>query len=208
VNAPEGKFALSSSHQVEAGLKARAPDGRADLTFALYDIKKSKLLVQTGTETQADASQTSKGIELTTNFKPTQDWTVSANAAYTDSVYTSFTDPANGASYTDVQPANIPRWTANLWTSLRNIGGLPLEIGGGVRLIGTRPGNTANTLLLKEYALFNSYVSYELKPGVLITGRGNNLFNKAYAQWADIYYPSELILGQPRYWELGLYVKL
>jgi iron complex outermembrane receptor protein len=207
VNAPEGKFALSSSHQVEAGIKARTPGNMADVTFALYDIKKANLLVQTGQESQANASQTSKGLELTTNFKPTQDWTVSANAAYTDSVYTAFTDPSSGASYTNVQPANIPRWTANLWTSLRNIGNVPLEIGGGMRYIGKRPGNTANTLILKDYALFNAYISYELKPGVLVTARGNNLFDKAYAQWADIYYPSELMLGPPRYWELGLYVK-
>jgi iron complex outermembrane receptor protein len=208
VNAPEGKFALSNSHQIEAGIKARTPGNMADMTFALYDIKKSNLLVQTSLETQANASQTSKGVELTTNFKPTQDWTVSANAAYTDSVYTAFTDPSTGSNYTDVQPANIPRWTANLWTSLRNVGNLPLEIGGGVRYIGKRPGNTANTLILDDYALLNAYASYQLKPGVLVTARGNNLANKAYAQWADIYYPAELMLGQPRYWELGLYVKL
>jgi iron complex outermembrane receptor protein len=208
VNAPEGEFALSSSHQIEAGVKARTPGNSADMTVALYDIKKSNLLVQTGKESQANASQTSKGIELTTNFKPTEDWTVSANAAYTDSVYTGFTDPSSGSSFTDVQPANIPRWTANLWTSLRNVASLPLEIGGGVRYIGNRPGNTANTLILEHYALFNSYASYEVKPGVLVTGRVNNLFNKAYAQWADIFYPTELMLGQRRYWELGIYVKL
>jgi iron complex outermembrane receptor protein len=207
VNAPEGKFALSNSHQVEAGIKARTPGGSADVTAAVYDIKKSNMLVQTGQETLANASQTSKGVELTSSFKLTRTWTVSANAAYTDSVYTSFTDPSTGASYTDVQPANIPRWTANLWTSLRNVASLPLEIGGGVRYIGNRPGNTANTLILEHYALFNAYASYEFKPGMLVTVRGNNLFNKTYAQWADIYYPSELMLGQPRYWELGAYVK-
>jgi iron complex outermembrane receptor protein len=174
----------------------------------VYDIKKSNLLVQVSQETQASADQTSKGIELTTNFKLTKDWTVSANGAYTDSVYTAFTDPSTGSSYSDVQPANIPRWTGNLWTSVRHVAGLPLEIGGGVRYIGNRPGNTANTLILEHYALFNGYLSYELKPGVLLTGRVNNLFNKEYAQWADIYYPSELMLGQPRYWEFGLYVKL
>lgn len=208
VNAPEGKFALSSSHQVEVGVKARSPDSRADVTMALYDIKKSNLLVQTGQEAQANASQTSKGVELTTNFKPLTDWTVSANASYTDSVYTAFTDPLSGSSYSDVQPANIPRWTANVWTSWRNIGGFPLEAGGGVRYIGTRPGNTANSLILEDYALFNAYVSYEVKPGVLITGRGNNLSNKTYVQWADIFYPTELMLGQPRYWEIGVYLKL
>jgi iron complex outermembrane recepter protein len=165
------------------------------------------MLVGTSQETLASASQTSKGAELTGNFKLTKNWTVSANAAYTDSVYTAFTDPSTGANYAGVQPANIPRWTGNLWTSVRHIASLPLEIGAGVRYIGNRPGNTANTLILDHYALFNGYASYELKPGVLVTARVNNLFNKAYAQWADIYYPSELMLGQPRYWELGAYVK-
>jgi iron complex outermembrane receptor protein len=207
VNAPEGQFALSNSHQVEAGVKARTPGGTADVTVSVYDIRKSNMLVQTGQETLASASQTSKGVELTSNFKLTQNWTVSANAAYTDSVYSAFTDPSTGASYTGVQPANIPRWTGNLWTSVRNIANIPLEIGGGVRYIGNRPGNTANTLILDHYALFNGYASYAVKPGVLVTARVNNLFNKAYAQWADIYYPSELMLGQPRYWELGAYVR-
>jgi iron complex outermembrane receptor protein len=208
VNAPEGKFALSNSHQIEAGVKSRTPDGMADMTLSVYDIKKSNLLVQVTQEAQATASQTSKGVELSTNFKLTPNWTVSANAAYTDSVYTAFTDPSTGSSYTDVQPANIPRWTGNLWTSFRHIADLPLEIGGGVRYIGNRPGNTANTLILDKYALFNGYASYEVKPGILVTGRVNNLFNKEYAQWADIYYPTELMLGQPRYWELGVYFKL
>lgn len=207
VNAPEGNFALSSSHQIEAGIKARTPDGAADVTFAVYDIKKSNMLVQTSQEGQASASQTSKGVELTTGFKITPDWTVSANAAYTDSVYTSFSDPVSGSSFTDVQPANIPRWTGNLWTSYRHVLNLPLEVGGGVRYIGNRPGNTDNSLILKSYALVNGYASYEVKPGVLVTGRVNNLFDKTYAQWADIYYPSELMLGQPRYWELGVYAK-
>jgi iron complex outermembrane receptor protein len=208
VNKPEGTFALSSSHQIEAGVKSRTPNGMADVTLSVYDIKKSNLLVQTTQEAQATASQTSKGVELSTNFKLTPNWTVSANAAYTDSVYTAFTDPSSGSSYTDVQPANIPRWTGNLWTSVRHIASLPLEIGGGVRYIGNRPGNTANTLILDKYALFNGYASYEVKPGILVTGRVNNLFNKEYAQWADIYYPTELMLGQPRYWELGVYFKL
>jgi len=212
VNAPEGKFALSSSHQIEAGVKARTPNGMADATLSVYDIKKSNLLVQTTeegeSEDQATADQTSKGVELAADFKLLPNWTVSANAAYTDSVYTQFSDPSTGTNYTDVQPANIPRVTANVWTSLRHIGGLPLEIGGGVRYISNRPGNTANTLTLDKYALTNGYVSYEVKPGILITGRVNNLFNKEYAQWADIYYPSEVILGQPRYWEIGAYFKL
>lgn len=207
VNAPEGQFALSNSHQIEVGIKARTPDNIADVTLSAYDIKKSNMLVQTSVETQASANQTSKGLELTTNFKLTRYWTISANGAYTDSVYTAFSDPSSGDTFSNVQPANIPRWTGNFWTSVRQIANLPLEIGGGVRYIGKRPGNTDNSLQLDSYALVNGYVSYQLKPGMLATVRVNNAFNKAYAQWADIYYPSEIMLGQPRYWELALYAK-
>jgi iron complex outermembrane receptor protein len=207
VNAPEGKYALSSSNQIEVGLKARTPDNRGDLTVSIYDIKKSNMLVQVSQENQATASQTSKGAELSADFKVTRDWIVSANTAYTDSVYTSFTDPISGDTFTNVQPANIPRWTGNLWTSYRNIASLPLEMGGGVRYIGNRPGNTANTLVLDNYALLDLYASYQVKSGILLTARVKNLLDKVYAQWADIYYPNQIMLGEPRYFELSIYTK-
>lgn len=207
VNAPEGLYALSSSSQVEAGVKARTPDKRGDVTFSVYDIKKSNMLVQVTQDAQANASQTSRGMELSGDVKPTEYWTISANAAYTDSVYTGFKDPISGIAYSNVQPADIPRWTGNLWTSLRQVGGVPLELGGGVRYIGNRPGDVSNQLILKDYALVDLYASYQVKPGILVTGRVKNLLDKTYAQWADIYYPDEVMLGEPRYFELSVYAK-
>jgi iron complex outermembrane receptor protein len=207
VNAPDGQYALSDSNQIEAGVKARSPGGAADLTLSVYDIKKKNMLIQTSIETLTNGSQTSKGAEFSTNFKLTSNWTVSANAAYADSTYSAFTDPASGVNYFGNQPVDIPRWTGNLWTSLRNVGKIPLEVGGGIKYIGNRFGDAANTLVLEQYTLFNVYASYELKPGVLVSARVNNLFDKVYAQWADIYYPPEIMLGQPRYFELSLYTK-
>ena len=32
----------------------------------------------------------------------------------------------------------------------------------------------------------------------------NNAFDKAYARWADIFYPTEVILGAPRGFEVGI----
>jgi iron complex outermembrane receptor protein len=207
VNAPEGLYALSSSRQVEAGVKAASPDHRGDLTASVYDIKKSNMLVQVSQEAQATASQSSKGAEISADYKVTPTWTVSANTAYTDSRYTGFTDPISGSTYSNVQPADIPRWTGNLWTSVRQLGGVPLELGGGVRYIGNRPGNVSNTLTLDSYALVDLYASYELQSGVLLTARVNNLLDKSYVQWADIYYPNQVMLGEPRYFELSMYVK-
>jgi iron complex outermembrane recepter protein len=207
VNAPEGQFALSDSNQVEAGVKARSESGLVDMTLSLYSIQKKNMLIQTTQETLTNGSETSKGAEFSTNFKISKNWTVSANTAYTNTTYSAFTDPASGNNYFGNQPVDIPRWTGNLWTSVRDIAKLPLELGGGIRYIGNRYGDAANTLLLKEYALINVYASYEVKPGVLVSARINNLLDKAYAQWADIYYPPEIMLGQPRYFELSVYTK-
>jgi iron complex outermembrane receptor protein len=55
--------------------------------------------------------------------------------------------------------------------------------------------------------LVDLYGSYEVKPGVLLTARVNNLLNKVYVQWADIYYPNQVMLGEPRYFELSAYMK-
>jgi iron complex outermembrane recepter protein len=208
VNA-NNNFGLSKSWQVEAGIKGKTPSGMADFTASIYDIQRKNILTQTAIDTLTNiGSQTSKGMELTTNFKLTQNWTVSANAAYTDSSFGTFIDPNTGLNDAGNQPADIPRWTANLWTSVRNIGNIPLEAGGGVRYIGSRYGDEANRLRLDSYSLFDVYASYELKTGMLLTGRVNNLFNKAFVQWADIYYPTEVMLGQPRYFELSLIVKM
>jgi iron complex outermembrane receptor protein len=201
VNAPEGRNALSESEQVEVGIKGNTSDDRADLTLAAYHILRKKMLVQTGIETLTNGGQRSQGLEASSNFKITPRWTVSANAAYTDSEYRDF-DVNTGN-----QPADIPKWTANLWTGLREIGGLPLEIGGGVRYIGNRYANTENSVQLKHYTLLDAYASYGLAPNIMMLGRVRNLTNEAYAQWADIFYPSEVMLGEPRSYQLSVIAK-
>jgi iron complex outermembrane receptor protein len=208
VSAPEGQFALSSSRQVEVGLKANTPDRRADMTLSVYDIARKDILSLdplTG-GVQGSGEQKSRGAEATGNVQVTQQWTVSANAAYTDSFYGHYFDTITGSTIDakDNRPANIPQWTANVWTSVRNIGGLPLEIGGGVRHVGSRFANTANTVRLQSYELLNIYASYQLLPNILVIGRVNNASDKAYAEWADVFYPTQIMLGPPRSYELGV----
>ncbi|MBB6254588.1 TonB-dependent siderophore receptor [Nitrospirillum iridis] len=207
VNAGEN-FGLSSSHQVEVGVKANTPDHRADATLAVYDILRQNILTQTALDVLTNiGSQRSKGVEVSGNLRVTDHWTVSANAAYTDSRYGYFIDTNTGLNDSGNQPPDIPRWTGNLWTSVSDIGGLPLEVGGGVRYVGARYANAANTVRLDSYYLVDLYASYRLSAGLMLTGRINNLFDKAYAQWADIYYPSEVMLGAPRSAEVGIVAK-
>ena len=211
VNSPEGHSALSSSRQFEAGVKANTPDKSADMTVAAYDITRDNILSLNPVTGSAagNGSQKSRGLEATGNVAVSKDWTVSANAAYTDAYYGHYFDTITGSSVDAIghEPADIPKWTANLWTSVRNIAGRPLEIGGGVRYIGLRYANTANTLKLDSYNLVNIYASYRLMPGIEVIGRVNNLLDKAYAQWADVFYPSEIMLGPPRSYEVGFIAK-
>ena len=198
VNANQN-FGLSSSRQVEGGIKADLLGGRGSLTLAAYDIKRRNILTLVGTDTLSNVgSQTSRGVELSGQLKVTRDWTLVASGAYVDAKYGDFIDPNYGIAASGNTPPNVPAWVGNLWTTVRQVGGLPLELGGGVKYVGKRYGNAANSLVLDPYATGIVYATYALSPQVSLTARVNNVWNKAFVQWADIYYPTQVVLGEPR----------
>lgn len=201
-------FPASHAWQFEAGVKGSTPNRGVDFTVAVYKIKRDNVLTQTAIDTLSNVgSQMSKGAEFSTDFKPTQNWTISINGSYTDSSFAGYIDPNTGIDDAGNEPANVPKIIANVWTSYRNVAGIPLELGGGVRHVGRRFADEANTLMLDQYTLVNFYASYHLTPQALLTARVNNAFNKTYADWADIFYPSQVTLGVPRYFELSLVMK-
>jgi iron complex outermembrane receptor protein len=198
-------FGLSSSRQYEAGIKADLFNGRGSLTAAVYDIKRDNILTLVGQDTLSNiGSQTSRGAEVSAQLKVTKDWTLVASGAYTDAKYGEFVDPNYGIDSSGNTPADVPKWVANFWTTVRNVGGLPLEVGGGVKYVGLRPGNTANTLTLRPYATGIVYATVELNSQVSLTGRVNNIWDQKFVQWADIYYPNQVILGEPRRFEISV----
>ena len=203
VNANQN-FGLSSSRQFEAGLKADLMNGRGSVTLAAYDIKRENILTQIALDTISNVgAQTSRGVELSGELKVTSGWTLIGSGTYVDAKYENFVDPNYGVAASGNRPANVPEWTAKFWTTFQRIGGLPLEAGGGVNYIGKRFGNTANTLVLKPYATGIVYVTYEVNRNLSVTGRVNNVWDKKYAQWADIYYPAQIQLGEPRRVEIS-----
>lgn len=196
-------FDLSRSRQLEAGVKQQL-GGHGAFTLAWYDIERRNLLTQTSAEVVDTAGvQASHGLEMTLALRPHPRWQVDANLAYTSAAYRDFVDTSNGVDASGNRPANIPRWTANLWASYQ-FAGLPLELGAGLRHVGQRFGNTANTLSLQRYTLLNLFGSYRLDRHLSIIGRINNATDKLYAQWTDVNYPSQIQLGAPLSYELGL----
>jgi iron complex outermembrane receptor protein len=204
VNANQN-FGLSSSRQYEAGLKADLMNGRGSLTLAAYDIKRANILTQVAIDTVSNVgSQKSRGVELSGEMKMTRDWTVIASGTYVDAEYGNFVDPNYGIAASGNRPPNVPQLVGNFWTTVQHIGGLPLEAGGGVKYVGKRFGNTANNLVLKPYATGIVYATYALTPELSLTGRVNNVWNKTFVQWADIYYPAQVMLGEPRRFEVSV----
>jgi iron complex outermembrane receptor protein len=200
---------LSGSQQGEIGAKSVFLDGRAQTTFSLYDIHRDNILVTTSNNTVADVgTQHSLGAEFSGALQVTPQWRVNANAAYTHARYGRFVDPNSGLNASGHTPPDVPTYTAGLWSVYTDAFGAPVDLGGSVRYVGSRAGDYANSLKLDCYALVDLAATYHLRPGYDLTGRIANLFNKTYAQWADVNYPTELLLGEPRSWTVALRIHL
>ncbi|WP_394763937.1 TonB-dependent receptor [Phenylobacterium sp.] len=210
VNAGEN-FSLGKSRQFEAGVKASAPQNRASATLAVFDIRRDNVLTSISPDVAVPiGSESSKGFEATADVKLTQAFTLSGNLAYTEAKYREFAFVDGSGALVNAsgnQIPNAPKWVANLWGSYLQVAGLPVDVGGGVRYVGDRTGDNANTLTLKAYATLNAYVTYHLNDRVAASIRADNLNDKAYVQAADIFYPSEVILGRPRYVQFDISAK-
>lgn len=206
--ANKGQFnTLTSSSQEEIGIKSEFLNKHATATLALYNIDRSNILIATSNNTVGNVgSQNSRGVEFEADFRPLKNWTISTNATYTHSSYGSFTDPYSGLSDTGNRPPDVPTWTAAIFSTYSNVAKLPLDIGGDVRYVGNRAGSFDNSLQLSDYELVDIYASYHLTKELDITGRVNNLLNKTYVSWADTNYPTEVVLGRPRFFEVDLHV--
>jgi len=207
--ANRGQFSrLSRSRQGEIGLKARAFSGRLVTTLALFDIRRTRVLVQTGQDSVSTAgSQKSRGMEAQTDWRIARHWSLSGNVAYTDSHYgTFFPDTTTDASGNQVP--NVPKVTANLWGIWSSALNLPVDLGAGMRYVSARKGDYANTLALKDYALVNVFAAWHIRKGFTLYGRIDNVGNKHFVQWADTSYPSEVLIGAPRSFSLSLQASL
>ncbi len=198
---------LSGAKQEEIGAKATTLDGTADGTIAIYNIERNNILTTTSSDVVADiGSEHAQGIEFSGDWSPVKHLSFQTNAAYTHAWYGTFVDPNTGLNADGNKPPNVPNVTANAWAYYTDAFNVPLDLGLGARFVGARAGDYGNTLTLQPYTLVNLSLTYRVTPHVDITGRVNNLLDKAYASWADVNYPSEVLLGAPRAFYLELHV--
>ena len=201
-------FDLTPGRQVEIGAKQSLANGDVEWTIAGYRIVKEKLLIpdpNNPTLRQQIGQQSSQGIEATASVNAGLGLRVDANIALVDARYDDFTEVIAGVltSWAGNTPTNVPQQVASLWLTWD----LPqqFQVQGGMRYIGARFLNNANTVETPSTAIVDAGVRRRLTDAVSIDLRATNLFDKLYLQsvsGAPI--PLRGRLGAPRIVELTL----
>lgn len=206
ISPANGAFDLAKGRQMEVGIK-QAFDG-GEWTLAAYRIRKTGLLsrdpllpdrrVQVG-------AQTSRGIEASLDWMFAPKWSLEANATVLKAEFEDFLEATGSPAVIVARDGNVPpnvaERLANVWLSWQF---LPdWSVASGVRYVGKRYADNANTLELPGYATTDLALTWQAAPRTRVTARVFNVFDKAY--YATAYYTStQWLLGADRRVEFTL----
>lgn len=182
----------------EVGAKAELFGGTLTPTLALFDITRRNVAVSDPVDfdlvIQIGKSR-SRGIEVEIPAVLTPQWRLLANYTYLDAkiLEDSFATPG-------ARLVNAPRHSASLWTTYDFAGSLKgASAGFGIQHIGSRAGNTDNSIVLPAYTRVDANLAYEFDAGFgPLRAQLNvlNLFDKFYYDSGGAFIP--LYPGAPR----------
>jgi iron complex outermembrane receptor protein len=181
----------------DIGIKQKLFNNNFDLTTSLFKIKKTNIAQKdpsdlTNTYYVASGEQTSEGFEIDLKGNITPEFSLVASYGYTD------TKDKNNK---DNALRNIPKHTANIFSTY-NLAKLDLpnmHIGGGAKYIGSRYGDTDNTIEFDSEIIYNATIGYQ---------KNNWKFNLSIQNITDVVYvngsasgktsDTRVYLGDPR----------
>ncbi|HEX5719447.1 MAG TPA: TonB-dependent siderophore receptor [Thermoanaerobaculia bacterium] len=124
-----GERQPEESEQIEAGIKTELWKGKAQATFAVYDLQRENVAIPDRTGiTRQTGSQRSRGVELELAAEPLPRLRTFFSYAYTDAELTEFAELIlvgfNPPTFATIdrsgnRPAFAPEHLANLWVSKR-----------------------------------------------------------------------------------------
>lgn len=172
--------------QYEAGIKYDVPGRDAFLTLAVFELSQKNVLT-TDPDNPGFSVQTgevrSRGVELEALASLDSGWDIVASYTYLDQEVTKSNDDNLGKRLT-----GIPKHEASLWVDytfdhnwLRG-----LEIGAGVRYVGSSAGDRLNTFDVPSYTLFDASLNYDMSSlhdglsGWKVAVNATNLTDKTY----------------------------
>ena len=204
--AATGPLDLTRARTYEAGIKHLLWERKAEWSLAVFDIARSNVFAAQGGQTlNLAGKQLSNGVELAAALRPTWQWNLWSNVAYTRARYADYLFP--GGSFSGNTPPNVPRIVANAGASYRVNVPSPIEIGASVRHVGDRFYTDANTVTLLAYTVADAYAFVDIQKKTRLTFRVRNLTDRKYAIWGDPFYPDQILLGAPRSYEISAAIR-
>jgi iron complex outermembrane receptor protein len=174
-------FAPRTGDQYEAGVKYNISD-KANVTLARYRICETNIVTNLGTTANTDYQltdeQISRGVELDANYVIKPGWNVLAAYAHNDSrAAQNHANPALVGKQTQA----VPQEMFKLWSTYEVQSGIykGLGFGGGVTYVSKRPYNSANTVWVPGYSVFDALVYYKTNSWKYSLNI-NNLTNRQY----------------------------
>ena len=199
-------FDMSQGRQLELGLKQAFAQGRGEWTLAAYQIRKTNLVTRDALDPSRSVQvgeRSSRGVEATLLLAFARNWRLEANASVLRAQFDDFHESSGGVavSRSGKVPPNVPERLANLWLSWNFQPGWTAMA--GLRYVGKRYADNANTLVLPAYTTTDLALRWQTGPDTTLTARGYNVFDKAY--FATAYYsPTQWLYGPGRRFELTL----
>jgi iron complex outermembrane receptor protein len=211
---PGNSLQLTSSRIYETGAKQLFWDGRAEWTFAVYNIQRRNVYEQIAPDVFALAGEVqTKGIEAAAAVRPIEGLKIWGNIALTQARFVNF----DFENFTGNTPADVAPVIVNAGASYRfDRWRWPVEIGASLRYVGNRYVFDDDATTMLAYTTADAYTFVDI-PGrdlarpeldkLRVTFRVRNLTNRVYAAWSDPGYPDQILLGAPRTYEIAASAK-
>lgn len=199
-------FDVSTGKQFEVGIKQSFWEGKGDWTLAAYSITKNNLLTRDPANPALRiqvGERSSKGIEGTLSMQVSKAVQIDANVALLKARYDDFRESVGGiaVSRNGNVPTDVPERVANVWVSWKVVPDWTLS--GGLRHVGKRYADNANTLKLPAYTTADLALQWKASKATTFTLRSFNLFDKHYFT-TSYYTNTQWFVGEGRRVELTL----
>lgn len=169
----------TTGEQVELGIKYQPAGWDGFFSAAIFDLRQKNVLtsvVSNGVSRDAQIGEVRvKGLEL-------EGVASIADGLDLRAAYTYLDAEVVGGTRDGFRPENVPEHAASLWLDYTFQDNTPLEglgMGAGIRYVGTRFGNAANTFEMDGVALVDASIHYQ-KNGYKATLNVQNIADKNY----------------------------
>ena len=196
------QFSNVVGDQVEVGAKAVFLDGHGTATLAAYRIVKKRLLAQQTATSPIDqvGQRSAKGIEAAVSLDLPYGVGIDANGSILNATFDDFI--SGSTNFNGNTPPDVPETLANLW--LRWNATRTVQARAGLRYVGRRYSDNANSFRVPSYTTVDATISYAVTPRLAVDIQAYNLFDRHYA--LSTYNNQQWVLGRPRAVDVSLRV--